>query len=247
MVSIITATYNSDPYILETYQSIRNQSHHLWEWLVTDDCSNDSTREILTKIRETDHRVKMFKTTENSGAAVARNISLANASGEFIAFIDSDDLWEIDKLDLQLTFMSSHVDFSFTPYRVFFEKIDRDVGVVDHNEIQSVDYYDMLQKAATLGCSTVILRASAFSMIEMPLLRTGQDYALWLKLLKIVPAAHKLNTPLTRYRIRKNSISRNKFKKAMRQWQIYRQLESLPLSHSMYCFLIYAFRAVFRR
>jgi teichuronic acid biosynthesis glycosyltransferase TuaG len=105
----------------------------------------------------------------------------------------------------------------------------------------------MLKKRATLGCSTVMLRKSGFEDISMPLIRTGQDYATWLKLLKTGNEAYLLNDVLTSYRIRPNSISRNKFKKAKRQWQIYRELEQLPMLKSLVCFCNYVWRAVFRK
>ncbi|WP_305838815.1 hypothetical protein [Photobacterium leiognathi] len=81
----------------------------------------------------------------------------------------------------------------------------------------------------------------------MPLIRTGQDYGLWLKLLKTGKNAYKFNQVLTQYRILPNSISRNKIKKAKRQWQIYREIEKLPLLTSIECFCFYAYRAVFRK
>ena len=105
----------------------------------------------------------------------------------------------------------------------------------------------MLKKKATLGCSTVMLRRNAFDDITMPLLRTGQDYATWLKLLKTGQNAYPLIDVLTQYRILPNSISRNKVKKAKRQWQIYREVEKLSLYKSAVSFCFYAWRAVFRK
>ena len=105
----------------------------------------------------------------------------------------------------------------------------------------------MLRKKATLGCSTVMIRRAGFNDLLMPLLRTGQDYATWLKLLRTGEKAYILNEVLTSYRILPNSISRNKFKKAIRQWQIYRDVENLSFSMSFVCFFFYAYRAVFRK
>ncbi|MGY0650206.1 MAG: glycosyltransferase family 2 protein, partial [Paraglaciecola chathamensis] len=87
----------------------------------------------------------------------------------------------------------------------------------------------------------------AFPDIQMPLLRTGQDYATWLKLLRAGAKAFVIPEPLTGYRILPNSISRNKVKKAKRQWQIYREVEGLRFFKSLECFLFYAWRAVFRK
>jgi len=99
LISIITATYNSSAELLKTYESISSQTLNNWEWLVTDDCSSDSTYQLLLEISEKDKRVKVYKNAVNSGAAVARNSSLSHAKGDYIAFIDSDDCWLPNKLD----------------------------------------------------------------------------------------------------------------------------------------------------
>lgn len=248
LISIITAAYNSSEYIEFTYASLARQTHKNWEWLVTDDCSSDNTLEILQKISRIDTRVKPARNQINSGAAVSRNNSISRATGDFLAFIDSDDLWVENKLETQIEFMNrGNIDFSFTAYNI----VDQNGGWggkrVDYGRVGSFGYDEMLRKAATLGCSTVMLKRSAFPDISMPLIRTGQDYALWLKLLRNGKRAHIIGETLTSYRITPNSISRNKIKKAMRQWQIYREIEKIPIFYSIFCFSFYVFRAIFRR
>lgn len=248
LISIITPSYNSSDWIEKTYVSIKEQSYPNWEWLITDDCSSDNTLQLLKKISKNDKRVKLFCNEINSGAAVSRNNSLSNASGDFFAFIDSDDLWLLSKLENQINFMEDNlVDFSFTSYELVDDNGQLLNKIVDSHDVKYVTYEDMLRKKATLGCSTVMLRRSAFDDISMPLIRTGQDYGLWLKLLKTGKNAYKVNEVLTQYRILPNSISRNKIKKAKRQWQIYREIEKLSLIKSFECFCFYAYRAVFRK
>ena len=233
---------------MATYNSILKQSYKDWEWLVTDDCSIDGTFELLNEICLKDKRVKVFRNDMNLGAAVSRNKSIANANGEFIAFIDSDDIWLKTKLEQQLSFMNErNIDFSFTAYELIDEEGNLLGTKVDSKQEGFFTYKDMLKKKATLGCSTVVLRLSAFGNISMPLIRTGQDYALWLNILKTGCNAWVLSEVLTQYRIMPNSISRNKFKKAKQQWYIYRHLEHLSIFNSLICFGHYAFRAVFRR
>lgn len=247
LVSIITPAYNAEKWILKTYQSINSQSHNNWEWLITDDCSTDETVNILKKLAETDQRVRVFSNEKNSGAAVSRNNSIQNASGCFLAFIDSDDLWMPNKLEKQLSLMGGDIAFSFTAYELIDASENRLNKSVDSSQHGSFSYQDMLQKKATLGCSTVMLRRASFNDISMPLIRTGQDYALWLKLLKTGQNAFVLNEVLTQYRILPDSISRNKIKKSKRQWQIYRKIENLGFIESCINFCFYAFRAVFRK
>lgn len=247
LVSIITPTYNSSNYITNAYESILSQTHQNWEWLVTDDCSTDNTIDVLNDISSSDSRVKIYKNPVNSGAAASRNLSLKRATGLFVCFLDSDDVWLPNKLDRQIKFMGEEIDFSFTSYELIDDhglamgkKID-----VSHQTLYFT-YEDMLKKRATLGCSTVMLRKDKIGLIQMPLLRTGQDYALWLKLLKQGHHAFLLKDNLTKYRISPNSISRNKVKKAKRQWQIYRDVEKLSLTTALNCFSHYAWRAIFR-
>lgn len=250
LVSVIMPSYNSAETISESIESIISQSYQNWELLVTDDCSTDDTVEILTAYAKKDSRIRFFMNPRNSGAAVSRNNSISYSNGTFLAFLDSDDIWLPGKLQRQVDFMNTnrYVDFSFTAY-CLINGNGKDLGkTIDlQGENLCFSYRDMLHKKATLGCSTVMLRKSSFEDISMPLIRTGQDYALWLKLLKTGKKAYLLNEVLTEYRILPNSISRNKFKKSKRQWQIYREIERLSLFSAGISFAFYAWRAVFRR
>lgn len=246
LISIITATYNSAEFIEETYNSIKEQTHINWEWLVTDDCSTDNTVSLLKNMQAKDERIKIFNNDINSGAAVSRNNSLRKRSGKYIAFIDSDDIWMPDKLEKQIEFMGEGIDFSFTAFQIVKEDSTLTDKIIDSKKQAPLDYKDMLKKKATLGCSTVMLRAERFPNLQMPLLRTGQDYATWLMILKSGTKAYLLPDALTRYRIVSNSISRNKYKKAKRQWQIYRSVERLNLTYSIFCFVNYAIKAIVR-
>lgn len=246
-ISIITPAYNAERYISKTYESIRNQTHTDWEWLVTDDQSTDNTLTILNGLAKKDCRIRVYENSENSGAALSRNNSIEQASGEFLAFIDSDDLWLPNKLEQQIKFMSEDILFSFTAYELIDSNGCSLNRTVDSSQQGCFSYNDMLKKKATLGCSTVMLRRESFDEIRMPLIRTGQDYALWLKLLKTGCDAYVLDQILTQYRILPDSISRNKVKKALRQWEIYRKIEKLDFINSCVNFCFYAFRAIFRK
>ena len=247
MVSIITPTYNAAQFIEQAYACILEQTVNDWEWLVTDDCSTDETYRLLQDFAAKDHRIKIQRNPIHSGAAVARNNSLARVTGKYIAFLDADDIWIPKKLETQLTFMGENINFSFSAYEIINEKGKPLNKFIDLNKNKRCfSYADMLNKKATLGCSTVILRRSAFFDLQMPLLYAGQDYAFWLKLLKHGEYAHLVNEAMTKYRIVRNSLSRNKFMKAKIQLQIYRKIERIGLIETFACFVNYAFRAVFR-
>jgi teichuronic acid biosynthesis glycosyltransferase TuaG len=249
LVSIITPSYNSELFIEETYQSIVTQTHKNWEWLVTDDGSTDSTWEILLALQSKDPRIKPLRNKMNSGAAVSRNNSISRASGEFLAFLDSDDLWLPKKLELHLKFVienESKVDISFTPYSLIDEKSNKLEQYIDMKLSGCFSYDDMLIKKATMGCCTVIVRKNAFTDLSMPLIRAGQDYALWLKLLRTGKSAYIYQEPLSQYRIVSNSLSRNKLKKAYKIWQVYRKIEKLNIIKALYVFSHYAVKALIK-
>ncbi|NMP14779.1 glycosyltransferase [Thalassotalea sp. Y01] len=248
VVSIIMATYNSSAYVEQTINSIVAQSFSDWELLITDDCSKDNTLKILERIQASDPRVQFNQNERNRGAAVSRNRSLNRAQGRYIAFLDSDDLWLPTKLEQHLQYMQQHqAALSFTSYDIVDQHSQSRNKVVDKADLGWIDYHQLLKKKATFGCSTVMVDKQLLGDFRMPLLRTGQDYATWLMLIKRAGKALHLPRVLTRYRITPGSISRNKLKKAKRQWQIYREQEKINIVYSLWCFAFYAFRAVFRK
>lgn len=120
LVSIIMPSWNTAQFIAESIQSVINQTYKNWELLIVDDCSTDDTDNIVEPFL-TDARIKYFKNEKNSGAALTRNRAMREAKGEWIAFLDSDDLWMPEKLEKQIRFMNEHnYTLSFTEY----EKID---------------------------------------------------------------------------------------------------------------------------
>lgn len=245
--SIIMPTYNSIKFVESAIRSVIAQNEESWELLICDDASRDGTPELLRTIASTEPRVKVSYLYVNAGAAATRNEALGRATGNFIAFLDSDDVWYPNKLESHKEFMGSSIPFSFSSYELIDENGVKLGKKVDVSSKQRVDYDDMLKKRATMGCLTVVLRRDSFVEIRMPSIRQGQDYALWLKLLQEVPYAYRLDKCLAKYRVVSGSISSNKMRKALRQWQIYRVQEKLSLIESAWNFLHYAKHAVFRK
>jgi len=243
LVSIITPLHNASTYIAETINSVISQTYKDWELIVVDDVSEDDSVQVVEKFVETEPRIKLIKLTENSGAAVARNTAIRAASGRYIAFLDSDDLWLPEKLETQLAFMQQHnYAFSFSAY----ERIDengRPLGLVGVPE--KISYRQML-KTSVIGCLTAIYDTAFFGKVYMPLIRKRQDYGLWLKLLKQAEFAYGIQQSLARYRIRRDSISSNKLNTSTFNWRLYRQVENLSLIASCYYFAHYAVRGVLR-
>jgi len=248
-VSIVVPAFNSEKFIESTIESVLCQTFKFWELIVIDDCSTDNTVCLVSVyVKKYPAQIRLLTNQVNSGSAVSRNKGIQSARGKYIAFLDADDCWVPEKLDLQLAFMEANqIEFCFTAYACFTESPDVLTRVIDLQSKPVVNYEDMLAKRATFGCSTVIVRTDLVGEARMPNIRTGQDYAFWLLLLKMGASAHRLGRVLTHYRVRSDSISANKVKKAIRQWQIYRKLEKIGIFSSIWYFANYAYRAISRR
>lgn len=245
--SIIMPTFNSRLYVEQSIRSVQAQTLTNWELLISDDGSKDDSRQLLEALAQSDSRIKIVFNDVNNGAGAVRNEAMGRAVGEYVAFLDSDDLWMPNKLEEQKKFMDNGLDFSFAPYEVVNEA-GQPTGIkVDCGAPLRVTYLDMLKKRATMGCLTVAVRRTALKNHRMPPIRQGQDYALWLRLLHGVPFASRMDMVLAQYRNVPGSISSNKVRKAARQWQIYREIEKLPMCKSLWYFANYAKNALLRR
>ena len=239
LVSIISPNFNGSSFITTTYQSIKNQTETRWEWVIIDDKSTDDSRELIEKLAEKDSRISPIFLEFNQGAAVARNSGLDASNSEYIAFLDIDDKWEKEKLEISLKYMiSTKSDFTYTNYRKIKNSSIGNEIIKTPSEI----YYEDLLKTCHICTSTVLIRREAVGTIRMENeLRRGQDYVFWLELLrKVQNATRASEKPLTRYSVGPNSLSSNKFRKAYFQWIIYRRYLKLSLYKSFYYFIHYA-------
>ncbi|WP_108245598.1 glycosyltransferase family 2 protein [Muricauda brasiliensis] len=231
LVSIVTPVYNSEKYLAQNIKSVQLQTHTSLEHILVDDCSTDNSAQIIKHFAEKDNRIRYVKLSENSGAGVARNKAIELAKGDYIAFLDSDDLWYPDKLKKQLAFMqANNYPFTFTAY----DKIDIAGKLLGKqvNAKRKVTYKSALYKNP-IGCLTVIYSISFFGKQYMPKIRKRQDYALWLKLLKKTDA-YGIQQCLSSYRVGNESISSNKFKLLTYEWRIYRDIEGLSRMKSVF-------------
>ncbi|MCT4593972.1 MAG: glycosyltransferase [Anaeromicrobium sp.] len=245
LISIITPVYNSERFLKKTIQYVQKQTYTNWEMIVVDDCSIDNSERIIRDIMEKDHRIKYIKLEKNSGAAIARNTAIEKAKGRFIAFLDSDDLWEYNKLETQLKFMlENNIAFSFTSYS-FIDEDGKELNKVVR--VPKKINYEELLKNTIIHCFTVMIDKDKVGDFRMPLVRKGQDFATWLSILKKGFYAYGINIHLGKYRIVNNSLSSNKLKALKRTWNIYRNVEKLSFIKSTYVFIFYCINAIRKR
>lgn len=204
LVSIIMPTYKCGQFIEESVRSVQAQTCQNWELIIVDDCSNDGTIARVLKLREKDSRIQLFQNVNNSGAAVSRNTALQYAKGRWIAFLDSDDLWEPTKLEKQIKFMEENgYAFSYHEY-VEIDEQDKELGIKVCGK-KHVGRFDMFA-CCWPGCLSVMYDASKIGLIQINDIKKNNDTAMWLKVIRKADC-YLLPECLGKYRRRANSIT----------------------------------------
>lgn len=224
-VSVITPVYNVEKYIDKTLESVFTQTYKDIEIVLVDDCSKDKSAQIIAKYKESHPEIVYFLQPQNMGAGAARNKALELASGQYVAFLDSDDLWLPEKTERQIKLMKEKCSpFSYAA----IEMIDEDGKTIKgkRNLKESCDYKYLLHNTI-IATSSVIVDRNVLGDFRMPLRRGGQDYATWLSLLRDGAVAYGINETLVRYRVGSNSLSSNKFKSIKQVWEIQTQDEHI--------------------
>ena len=238
-VSVIIPMYNASNYIIECVNSVINQTYKNLEIILIDDKSKDDTLEKVSSIK--DKRIKIIKLKKNSGAAITRNKGIEAATGDYIAFLDSDDFWKEDKIEKQVEFIKGKT-FIYSKY-IYYKENKTHIA-----NVPLVYTYNKLLKNSGIFTSTVMLNMDNLTKedIYMPNIKRGQDYGCWYKVIKKVGIAYGIDEPLAYYRVGNASLSSNKFKAMKRTWNLYK-MEDLPFYKRLICFICYAFNAVKRR
>ena len=245
-VSVIIPVYNSERFIREPILSALRQTYKNVEIIVVDDCSSDSSAEIIQDLQKEYSNIRYHLQPSNHGAGVARNKALEIATGQFIAFLDSDDVWHPEKLEKQLSLMEKRKStFSYTAIEMIDEKGEIIKG---KRPVRKECTYNFLLKNTMIATSSVVVDRAFFGDFRMSDRRGGQDYATWLMLLRSGCLACGIDEALVKYRVRKGSLSSNKLESIKQVWEIQVQDEKINKIASSYyvcCFIINALRKHF--
>lgn len=230
LVSIIMPSYNTGKFIKKAIKSVINQTYNNWELIIVDDCSRDNTDEDVKNIK--DDRIKYIKNEVNRGAAISRNIALREAKGRWIAFLDSDDLWEKDKLEKQIRFMkTNNYYFSYTNY-IEIDENDNPNGrrITGPKKITKIGMYNYCWP----GCLTVMYDSSKIGLIQIENIKKNNDYAMWLTICKKANC-YLLNEDLAAYRKRSGSISNHSYKTLIKwHYKLYKEVEKQNIICSIF-------------
>lgn len=245
MISIVSPVYNAEKYISKTIDCIIAQTYQDFELIMVDDGSKDKSVEIIESYK--DSRVRCVKNDhEKKGAFSARNKGIELAKGEYLAFIDADDLWDEKKLERTLEYMKANdAAFVFTAYE-FGDEEGIGTGKIVHVP-EKLSYKNALSRTV-IFTSTVLmdLRKLDKKLIFMPDI-ASEDTATWWNILRSGIVAYGLDENLVTYRRSGGSLSSNKVVAIKRIWNLYRKNEKLGVLKSLYYMVGWAVRAVVRR
>ena len=244
LISIVMPTYNSSKTIGFSIESVVMQKYKNWELLVVNDASNDETLLILESYADKDPRIKIINQLKNQGVAKSRNIALESRSGQYVAFLDSDDLWVESKLSTQVESLTPDSVFSYMPYS-FVDS--HGLFLRNYMPPRSTTYKSMLL-GNPLGTLTVLLESNYLGNSMFPI-RGHEDYALWLSLLRKGGVAKLVGNEesYAKYRVHGSSLTSSKLRAASWQWKIYREAEGLSAVTSTALMISYAFKAIRKR
>lgn len=237
LVTVIMPAYQSSSYIEAAIRSVMMQTVTNWEMIVIDDCSNDGTVEIIRSLAQEDERIHLVYNEQNMGVARTRNRGIDMAQGNYIALLDSDDVWLPDKLEHQLLIMEQEkADLCYCSYSIVNSQGER--CRPDYLVPASVDF-DKLLNENIIGCSTVVISRRAMEGHRFTTDFYHEDYVLWLTLLREGFLAVGYTEPLVQWRFIESSRSYDKRKAAGSRWKIYRDYLQLPIGKSLISFAAY--------
>lgn len=248
IVSIITPVHNDGKYVGATATSILQQSLPDFEWILVDDGSQGETASILANLAASDSRIRIITNPVACGPARARNTGIAAAKGEFIAFLDADDIWDANKLEQQVDFMRAQkLDFSYHDYIPFEDGSGRPLSkICGPNRLTLFTH----NARRGIGCLAVMLKRNIAGDGVFPAMPAGlvaEDFAAWAILIKNGMRGERLPKTLAWYRVRKRSFSSNKFRSARSVWFIMREIEGFGQVKSALFLASFLFTAIAAR
>lgn len=242
LISIVIPVYNASKFLAKTLDSAINQTYKNIEILLIDDCSKDNSLEIMLDYERKDSRIKVLTSEKNQGVAAVRNRGIQAANGDYIALLDSDDIWIETKLEKQIKALKeNNADISYCSYCFINEN---DKSVMHPFVVPSDITYQKMLYCNYIGCSTVLAKASLFKEHPFKKRFYHEDYVLWMELLRIPVKAIGIKEVLVNYRMMSGSRSYNKVNAAKKRWDIYRNAFGMNSVHSCLAMTGYAFNAI---
>ena len=239
-VSIILPNYNSSETIKQTIESILSQTYKNWELIVVDDGSNKVTKKILTKYKNK-KKIKIFYNQKNKGAAYCRNLAIKKSKSDYIAFIDSDDLWNKNKLFHQINFMKEYnYSFTYTHYKTF--KINN--HSINTILVPSKFDFKSFTRNTSIATSSMIVKRALTKNVKFLNTKICEDYYYKCQLLKKISYAYCYPVFSTKYQIRKSSMQSNRLKNLYWIWRINKNQNQLSFLQNLISVIFISFNSI---
>ena len=232
-VDIILPNYNSSEFIEKTIDSVIDQTHKNWNLIIVDDCSDEKTKKILNKYSQ-NQNIQIVFLDKNKGAAFCRNHALELSKSEYVAFLDSDDVWFPDKLIKQINFMKkNNYNFTYTNYTPY--KGERSIDISNQNSIRPREKYNFESfiKDTSIATSTMMIKGELARKYKFTDTKICEDYFYKCSILKEIGYAYCLNESDTLYRIRKDSLQSKKLRNLYWIWKINSKFNKLNFFNNL--------------
>ena len=236
LVSVIIPYYRKKEFILKSVNSVLKQSYKNFEIIIIYDDREKEDLDLIKKIVSIDKRIKLIINEKSLGAGLSRNRGIKKAKGDFISFIDSDDLWERKKLELQIKFMKkNNYSISHTSYNI----IDIDNNLLAKRTAKNFFNVSELLKSCDIGLSSVIVRREILiGECLFVSLKTKEDFVLWLNILKKNFKIGGLRKNLMYWRKLDKSLSTSTIQKLFDGYSVYYRYMKFNWVKSLYYLII---------
>ena len=244
LVSVIIPYFNKRQYIEETIQSVLKQSYENLEIILIYDDENQRDLVFIKKIQKIDKRINLFINQKSLGAGESRNFGIKKAKGEYIAFLDADDVWKKNKIKKQIDFMvTERALISHTSYEV----INESGKFLKVRKAKEYDDYKNLLYSCDIGLSTVIVKKELLKDdIIFPNLKTKEDFVLWLKILKNNIKIYSLDENLSVWRKLDNSLSSSIMQKVKDGYLVYNKFMKFNFLKSLLFLFLLSLNSLFK-
>jgi len=243
LFSIIVPCYNAASSIERTLLAVSQQTFKDFEVIVINDGSEDLSLQLINNFISKDPRIKLLNLTQNQGLSHARNLGLDYSSGKYICFLDSDDWWPSNKLEVFKKHFNKGYDFLFSDYTRVYENTKKEVYVKVKKEIK----YEDLLMFNPIPLSTVAFNSEKLGMIKFRDIELSEDWIFWLDLFKNQIRPFGINKNLMFYNVESNSLSSNKLKMISRAWYIYRHYHGVSFLRASFYLVCYIFNGIKKR
>jgi len=244
-ISIIIPYHKKRIFFKETIKSINKQTYKNFEVIIIFDDIDKSELNYVKKIIENfSFKKKLIINNKIIGAGLSRNKGISISKGEYIAFCDADDLWNKDKLKIQLNFMKKEkILFSHSNYLI----IDHNSKKIGNLKVPKNISYNQLIKSCDIGLSTVMISRSLIKNNLFSGLKTKEDYLLWIKLIKDLKNFKSIDKNLVYWRYLKNSLSSSNTQKLLDAFKLYKNHLNFSFLYSIFCVLRLSCNALIKK